>query len=234
MILGFRDLTPELRAQQNLTFDVMPMPRVSSSATIARCRACASPRRPSTPTRRPTSSPTLISDEDAAAAGRDRLRDAVQRRRRSTATTSCRPASGRCTPTCSPGSCAAPSCCPATRRGRRSQRGHGACADPALLRPGDPAAAGPPRRRSTQASVAALRPAEGAVAVGHPPSSHVPERSGSVGLRRLLRVQDRLGDHRRGDLDLPRAARPDERAPRRPRPPCRPVVTGGFHSTRRR
>jgi len=35
MILGYRDLTPVLRAQQTLTFDVMPMPRVSSSATIA-------------------------------------------------------------------------------------------------------------------------------------------------------------------------------------------------------
>ncbi len=36
MMLGFRDLTPVLREQQNLTFDVMPMPRVGSSATIAR------------------------------------------------------------------------------------------------------------------------------------------------------------------------------------------------------
>lgn len=35
MMLGFRDLVPELRAQQNLTFDVMPLPRVSSGATIA-------------------------------------------------------------------------------------------------------------------------------------------------------------------------------------------------------
>ena len=35
MILGFRDLTPELRAQQELTFDVMPLPRVSRGATIA-------------------------------------------------------------------------------------------------------------------------------------------------------------------------------------------------------
>jgi multiple sugar transport system substrate-binding protein len=36
MMLGFRDLTPVLRAQPNLTFDVMPLPRLSSSATIAR------------------------------------------------------------------------------------------------------------------------------------------------------------------------------------------------------
>jgi multiple sugar transport system substrate-binding protein len=36
MMLGFRDLTPVLRKQQTLTFDVMPLPRVSSSATIAR------------------------------------------------------------------------------------------------------------------------------------------------------------------------------------------------------
>ncbi len=35
MILGFRDLTPVLRAQQNLTFDVMPLPKVSRGATIA-------------------------------------------------------------------------------------------------------------------------------------------------------------------------------------------------------
>jgi multiple sugar transport system substrate-binding protein len=36
MMLGFRDLTPVLRKQQTLTFDVMPLPRVSSSATITR------------------------------------------------------------------------------------------------------------------------------------------------------------------------------------------------------
>jgi multiple sugar transport system substrate-binding protein len=35
MILGYRGLTPELRAQQNLTFDVMPLPKVGSGATIA-------------------------------------------------------------------------------------------------------------------------------------------------------------------------------------------------------
>jgi multiple sugar transport system substrate-binding protein len=35
MILGYRDLTPELRADPSLTFDVMPMPRLGSSATIA-------------------------------------------------------------------------------------------------------------------------------------------------------------------------------------------------------
>ncbi len=35
MILGYRDLVPELRAQQNLTFDVMPLPRISSPASIA-------------------------------------------------------------------------------------------------------------------------------------------------------------------------------------------------------
>jgi multiple sugar transport system substrate-binding protein len=34
MILGYRSLTPVLRAQQSLTFDVMPMPKVSSGATI--------------------------------------------------------------------------------------------------------------------------------------------------------------------------------------------------------
>jgi multiple sugar transport system substrate-binding protein len=35
MILGFRDLTPELRAQADLNFDVMPLPKISSGATIA-------------------------------------------------------------------------------------------------------------------------------------------------------------------------------------------------------
>jgi multiple sugar transport system substrate-binding protein len=35
MILGFRDLTPELRADTDLTFDVMPLPKLSSGATIA-------------------------------------------------------------------------------------------------------------------------------------------------------------------------------------------------------
>ena len=36
MILGFRDLTPQLRARKGLTFDVMPLPRLSGAATIAR------------------------------------------------------------------------------------------------------------------------------------------------------------------------------------------------------
>ncbi len=35
MILGYRELTPQLRAQQGLIFDVMPLPRLSSGATIA-------------------------------------------------------------------------------------------------------------------------------------------------------------------------------------------------------
>ena len=34
MILGYRDLVPQLRARQSLTFDVMPIPRVGSSETI--------------------------------------------------------------------------------------------------------------------------------------------------------------------------------------------------------
>ncbi|MEO7351890.1 MAG: hypothetical protein ABIR34_03065 [Marmoricola sp.] len=36
MMLGFRDLTPQLRTKQNLTFDVMPLPKVGSGATIAK------------------------------------------------------------------------------------------------------------------------------------------------------------------------------------------------------
>lgn len=35
MILGYRDLTPALRAVKGLTFDVMPLPTLSSGATIA-------------------------------------------------------------------------------------------------------------------------------------------------------------------------------------------------------
>lgn len=34
MLVGFRDLTPELRKQQGLTFGVMPMPRLGRSATV--------------------------------------------------------------------------------------------------------------------------------------------------------------------------------------------------------
>ncbi len=45
MMLGFRDLTPMLRANQNLTFDVMPLPKLSSGATIAKMTgACISSR----------------------------------------------------------------------------------------------------------------------------------------------------------------------------------------------
>jgi len=33
MMLGFRDLTPQLRTQENLRFDVMPLPRIGSRAT---------------------------------------------------------------------------------------------------------------------------------------------------------------------------------------------------------
>ena len=36
MILGFRDLTPRLRERKGLNFDVMPMPRLSGGASIAR------------------------------------------------------------------------------------------------------------------------------------------------------------------------------------------------------
>jgi multiple sugar transport system substrate-binding protein len=33
MMLGYRDLTPQLRAQQDLNFDVMPLPRIGTRAT---------------------------------------------------------------------------------------------------------------------------------------------------------------------------------------------------------
>ncbi len=35
MILGYRDLTPELRNQRGLIFDVMPLPRLGGGATVA-------------------------------------------------------------------------------------------------------------------------------------------------------------------------------------------------------
>ena len=36
MMLGYRDLTPQLRAQESLNFDVMPLPRIGAKATIGR------------------------------------------------------------------------------------------------------------------------------------------------------------------------------------------------------
>jgi multiple sugar transport system substrate-binding protein len=36
MMLGFRDLTPQLRAQEDLSFDVMPLPKIGTRATIGR------------------------------------------------------------------------------------------------------------------------------------------------------------------------------------------------------
>jgi multiple sugar transport system substrate-binding protein len=36
MMLGYRDLTPDLRTQQNLNFDVMPMPKVGGRTTAGR------------------------------------------------------------------------------------------------------------------------------------------------------------------------------------------------------
>lgn len=45
MIVGYRDLTPELRKQQGLIFGVMPMPRVGKSATVARVSGfCVKPK----------------------------------------------------------------------------------------------------------------------------------------------------------------------------------------------
>ncbi len=47
MMFGFRDLTPQLRAQQGLNFDVMPLPRIGAKATSGQstgvCLAEASP-----------------------------------------------------------------------------------------------------------------------------------------------------------------------------------------------
>ena len=36
MILGYRDLTPDLRALEDLNFDVMPLPRIGSKATVGK------------------------------------------------------------------------------------------------------------------------------------------------------------------------------------------------------
>lgn len=45
MLIGFRDLTPELRKQAGLRFGVMPMPRIGKSATVADVSGlCVKPR----------------------------------------------------------------------------------------------------------------------------------------------------------------------------------------------
>ncbi|MEP6816277.1 MAG: extracellular solute-binding protein [Marmoricola sp.] len=45
MLVGFRDLTPELRKQEGLTFGVMPMPRLGTSATVANISGlCVKPK----------------------------------------------------------------------------------------------------------------------------------------------------------------------------------------------
>lgn len=47
MMLGYRDLTPELRDQQDLHFDVMPMPKVSGKATVGESNGlCLSSKSP--------------------------------------------------------------------------------------------------------------------------------------------------------------------------------------------
>jgi multiple sugar transport system substrate-binding protein len=67
MILGYRDLTPVLRAHQSLTFDVMPMPRIGSSATITRMSGlCISQGSPHTDAAADFLA-ELISDEDSSA-----------------------------------------------------------------------------------------------------------------------------------------------------------------------
>ena len=241
MILGYRDLTPELRAEQDLTFDVMPLPRVASGATIAhdvRPVHLLGVRAPRGGGRPPDRGDLRRGRRDP---GRDRLRDAVQPRRRSTATTSSRRVSVRCTPTSSPARCATPGCCRARRvAGRAAARRPATLTqlfyEPVIL---------PLQERLEAidaASVPLFDPPETPqLAVGPTPSASPSDSlsgrgadSGSVGLRRL-RVQDRLGDHRRGDLDLPARGRPDGRAPR----PTAVSTSagrspGGFHSTRRR
>jgi multiple sugar transport system substrate-binding protein len=70
MILGFRDLTPVLRAHQSLSFDVMPMPRVSSSATIARMSGLCISQGSKHTDEAADFLATLIGDEDASALAR--------------------------------------------------------------------------------------------------------------------------------------------------------------------
>jgi multiple sugar transport system substrate-binding protein len=66
MILGFRELTPELRAQKGLIFDVMPLPRLSSGATVAEMSGmCISSQSEHTPEAADLLT-AVISDEGAA------------------------------------------------------------------------------------------------------------------------------------------------------------------------
>jgi multiple sugar transport system substrate-binding protein len=45
MLVGYRDLTPELRKQQGLTFGVMPIPRIGKSATVTKVSGfCVKPK----------------------------------------------------------------------------------------------------------------------------------------------------------------------------------------------
>lgn len=50
MILGFRDLTPLLRTQEGLSFDVLPMPRLGSKATIGQLSGVCMSKLASDPT----------------------------------------------------------------------------------------------------------------------------------------------------------------------------------------
>ena len=96
MILGYRDLTPRLRAQQSLTFDVMPLPRLSGAAPPSPTMSglCISAKSEQVDAGgRPADRRHLR--RRGQRPGRHRLRDAGQPRRRSTTTPSSSRAAAR-------------------------------------------------------------------------------------------------------------------------------------------
>ena len=66
MLLDYRDLTPELRADQSLTFDVMPLPRLGSPATIAQMSGLCISKASEHPEEAADLLAALISEEDSS------------------------------------------------------------------------------------------------------------------------------------------------------------------------
>jgi multiple sugar transport system substrate-binding protein len=66
MLLDYRDLTPELRADPSLTFDVMPLPRLGSAATIAQMSGLCISSASEHPEEAADLLAALISEDDAS------------------------------------------------------------------------------------------------------------------------------------------------------------------------
>jgi multiple sugar transport system substrate-binding protein len=67
MLLAYRDLTPELRRDQRLTFDVMPLPRLGSGATIAQMSGLCISESSEHPEEAADLLAALISDDESSA-----------------------------------------------------------------------------------------------------------------------------------------------------------------------